>query len=260
MNEVNKTLYIPLYGKAFVSKQGIILKDTKAEYIWEKEGFELNGKSKSKWLAYYMGMRSAVFDTWVKEKMNMHKDAVVLHLGCGMDSRCERVQNNTYFWYDIDFEDVIKERSKYYSESDTYHMIGSNLSELDWKQHFPGNKDAIIVMEGVSMYLTSQELIDLFSNISTAFHHVYLLMDVYSEFAAKASKHKNPINDVGVHQVYGVDDPTILKSAGFTYLKEHDMTPMHYINQLSKMERKVFSSLYSGKLARNLYHLYEYEK
>lgn len=260
MNEVNKTLYIPLYGKAFVSKQEIILKDTKAEYIWEKEGFELNGKSKSKWLAYYMGMRSAVFDTWVKEKMSMHKDAIVLHLGCGMDSRYERVQDKTHLWYDIDFEDVIKERGKYYTESDTYHMIASNLNELDWKHHFPGNKDAIIVMEGVSMYLTPTELVSLYTNISKNFNNIYLLMDVYSEFAAKASKHKNPINDVGVHQVYGINDPMILKKAGFTYLKEHDMTPTHYINQLSKMERKVFSSLYSGKFARNLYHLYEYEK
>ncbi len=48
MNNVNKTLYIPLYGKAFVSKKNIILQDKKAEEIWAKEGFELKGKSKSK--------------------------------------------------------------------------------------------------------------------------------------------------------------------------------------------------------------------
>ena len=34
MTEVNKTLYIPLYGKAFVSRKGIILRDAKAEEIW----------------------------------------------------------------------------------------------------------------------------------------------------------------------------------------------------------------------------------
>ena len=60
MNGVNKTLYIPLYGKSYVSRKGIILGDKKAEEIWEAEGFELKGKSKSKWLAYYMGTRSAV--------------------------------------------------------------------------------------------------------------------------------------------------------------------------------------------------------
>ena len=34
MNNVNKTLYIPLYGKAYVSRQGILLHDPKAEAIW----------------------------------------------------------------------------------------------------------------------------------------------------------------------------------------------------------------------------------
>ena len=45
MNNVNKTLYIPLYGKAYVSKKGIILNDKKAEEIWSAEGFDLKRKS-----------------------------------------------------------------------------------------------------------------------------------------------------------------------------------------------------------------------
>ena len=35
MNSVNKTLYIPLYGKSYVSKKGIILKDTREGTIFE---------------------------------------------------------------------------------------------------------------------------------------------------------------------------------------------------------------------------------
>ena len=60
MNGVNNTLYIPLYGKFYVSRKGLFLIDKKAEEIWKSEGFSLKGKSKSKWLAYYMGIRSAV--------------------------------------------------------------------------------------------------------------------------------------------------------------------------------------------------------
>lgn len=64
MTGVNKTLYIPLYGKSEISRRGIILNDKKAEEIWEKEGFELKGKARSKWLALFMSMRAAVFDEW----------------------------------------------------------------------------------------------------------------------------------------------------------------------------------------------------
>lgn len=69
MDNVNKTLYIPLYGKAFVSKRGILLRDPDAERIWDAAGFPLKGKAASKWLAYNMGMRSAVFDNWLRAKI-----------------------------------------------------------------------------------------------------------------------------------------------------------------------------------------------
>lgn len=91
MDGVNRTLHIPLYGKARVSKQHIILHDPKAEEIWEKEGFPLKGKAGSKWLSYYVGMWAAVFDAWLSEQMAQMPGAVVLHLGCGMDSRVLRI-------------------------------------------------------------------------------------------------------------------------------------------------------------------------
>jgi O-methyltransferase involved in polyketide biosynthesis len=103
MNSVNKTLYIPLYGKAYVSKKNIILQDKKAEEIWEQEGFGLKGKSKSKWLAYYMAMRSAIYDEWVAKELEINPEAVVLHIGCGLDSRAERVNAKKKQWFDIDF-------------------------------------------------------------------------------------------------------------------------------------------------------------
>ena len=123
MNNVNKTLYIPLYGKAYVSKKNIILKDKKAEQIWGQAAFDLKGKSKSKWLAYYMAMRSAVYDDWVKQVIRSNSNAVVLHIGCGLDSRIERVSAQNTKWYDIDFPDVIAERRKYYTESGYYQYV-----------------------------------------------------------------------------------------------------------------------------------------
>ena len=35
MNSINKTMYIPLFGKSYVSKKGIILQDKMAEEILE---------------------------------------------------------------------------------------------------------------------------------------------------------------------------------------------------------------------------------
>ena len=257
MNNVNKTLYIPLYGKSYVSKKGIILRDPKAEAVWAAEGFPLKGKSKSKWLAYYMGMRAAVFDRWLKAQMDADPSAVVLHIGCGMDSRCERVGTQGNLWFDIDFPDVISERKRYYRVTENYKMLCADVRSADWLEQLPAG-NAIIVMEGVSMYLHLEELKQALGQIAAHFKKVSLLMDCYTEFAAKASKVRNPINDVGVTQVYGLDDPNLLEGNGVAFVLEHEMTPAELVNELHGMEKKVFKALYAGGIAKKMYRLYEY--
>ncbi|MBQ9148000.1 MAG: class I SAM-dependent methyltransferase [Oscillospiraceae bacterium] len=259
MNEVNKTLYIPLYGKAYVSRKGIILPDPKAEEIWAAEGFPLKGKSRSKWLAYFMGMRSAVFDRWVEEKMAANPGAIVLHLGCGMDSRVLRVNSQGRLWFDVDFPDVIDERKRYYQASEHYRMIPSDIRDGQWLDTLPEVKRAIVVMEGISMYLPPAELKEVFRALCGHFEHVCILMDCYTTFAAKASKFKNPINDVGVTLVYGTDNPRELEDGtDLDFLREHNMTPADLINQLHGMEKAIFARLYAGKLAQKMYRIYEY--
>ncbi len=258
MNNVNKTMYIPLYGKAFVSRKGIILSDEKAEYIWEKEGFRLKGKSKSKWLAYFMGMRSAVFDRWLSDKLSDNSDAAVLHIGCGMDSRIVRVGCRENLWFDIDFPEVISERKKYYEETGNYRMISADARNPVFLSEIPCSK-AIVVLEGVCMYFEPADLRNLLAALCGHFESISILMDCYTSKAAKASKFKNPINDVGVTKVYGIDNPDELTSDSLLFVKEHNMTPDELIDELHGAEKSFFRSMFAGKLARSLYRIYEYK-
>lgn len=259
MNNVNKTLYIPLYGKACVSRRGMILRDPKAEEIWEKEGFQLKGKAKSKWLTYYMGMRSAVFDCWTQMQLRENPQAVILHLGCGLDSRCIRVDAGENLWYDVDFPEVIAERKRYFAESEICHMIASDIREDGWWKEIPSGETAIVVMEGISMYLHPQELKAVLKGLKDHFGDVRVLMDSYTVFAAKATKYKNPINQVGVTQVYGLEDPRELEEdTELTFLREHTMTPDWLIDQLPQKERWIFRKVYAGSMAKKIYRMYEF--
>ena len=74
------------------------------------------------------------------------------------------------------------------------------------------------------------------------------------------SKHKNPINDVGVTEVYGLDEPEKLQRGGLVFVKEHDMTPQKYIDELQGAEKRIFQKLYAGSFSKKLYRMYEYEK
>ncbi|MBQ2853870.1 MAG: class I SAM-dependent methyltransferase [Oscillospiraceae bacterium] len=260
MENVNRTLYIPLYGKAQVSRKGLFLRDEMAETIWEAEAFPLKGKAKSKWLCYNMGMRSAVFDRWLEEKLTQLPDAVVLHIGCGLDSRMRRVDAGDHLWFDLDFPEVMAERKKYFRETETYRMLSGDAREGDWLSEIPGGVPGIVVMEGVSMYLRLPELQQLLKRLHTHFSQTSLLMDVYTVFAAKATKYKNPINEVGVTQVYGLDSPEeVTAASGLRFVTEHDLTPEDLIRQLPKREQGFFRVMFGGSMAKKIYRLYELE-
>lgn len=260
MDNINKTLYIPLYGKAQVSKRGIILRDTKAEDIWKKERFPLRGKAKSKWLTYFMAMRARVFDDWTKEQLQEKPDALVLHIGCGLDSRILRVSAVTGQWYDIDFPDVIEERKKYYLENETYHMFSADVSRPEWISTLPDATDLIVIFEGISMYLKNNEIRDLFLALQKRYQTAHILMDIYTTFGAKASKYKNPVNTVGVTQLYGIDTPNFLMmNSGVQLVSEGTMTPQKLVDELNGFDRAFFSFMFAGKAVRRIYRLFEYE-
>ena len=260
MNEVNKTLYIPLYGKSKVSRQGIILDDPSAEKIWKEEAFPIRGKSRSKWLAYNMAMRARVFDDWTERMLQRNNDALVLHLGCGLDSRSMRVKTHYSEWVDCDLPEVIEIRKKYFRENETYHMMPLDASCHEQIGSLPERDTAIVVLEGLSMYLTNSQVRGLLQALDKRYRDLHVLMDVYTEFGVKASRYKNPVNDVGVSKLYGIDDiESITAGLRIRFVKEHSFTPAALVKELALIDRLVFNLLFTGKLYRKIYRLYELE-
>ena len=258
MNNVNKTLFIPLYGKALVSKLNIILQDKKAEELWAAEGFALGGKAKSKWLAYNMAMRARIYDDWTANLLHQYPDALVLHIGCGLDSRCERVQVPFSHWIDADLPEVIAIRKNYFSETEHYQMLSLDASNPEEVQKLPDAERIIVVMEGLSMYLTNDALVQFFIALQAKYNAVHVLLDIYTVFGAKASKYKNPINEVGVTQVYGIDDiHALISDTGLCVVKEYNMTPPHLVNELSGFDKVFFQRMFTGKTYQKIYRMYE---
>lgn len=154
--------------------------DPIAEKIWEEESFPIHGKSKSKWLAYNMAMRARIFDDWTEAMLKDNKNALVLHIGCGLDSRCMRVKEPYGVWIDVDFPEVIATRKKYYDENDTYHMTVMDASKPEQVEGLPDSGVAIVIMEGISMYLTNEQVNHLFQALEKKYVRLHILMDVYT--------------------------------------------------------------------------------
>ena len=139
-------------------------------------------------------------------------------------------------------------------------MIPSDVRDRSWLDAVGETDCAIVVMEGISMYLDPGELAAVLKNLTDRFDRVALLTDCYTGLAARISRYKNPINDVGVTKVYGLDNPEVLARNGLQFLREHPMTPRCYLDCLSGGEKRIFSRLYAGGFSKRLYRLFEYRK
>ena len=86
-----------------------------------------------------------------------------------------------------------------------------------------------------------------------------MLIDCYTPFAVKMSKIKNPVKDVGVRKVFGIESSTYLEKAGIAFVKEREITPLSLIDELKRFEKFIFKGVYAGKISKKLYKLYEFK-
>ena len=77
-------------------------------------------------------MRMNKFDSFVRDFLKQNPKAVVVHIGCGLDARFERVDNGIVEWFDLDMPDVIVLRQKLIrSKGNRYHILATSVFEDD---------------------------------------------------------------------------------------------------------------------------------
>lgn len=98
---------------------------------------------------YLVALRAVQFDDWCAEFLARHPDAVVLHLGCGLDGRAFQVSvPPSVSWFDVDQPSVIRLRRRLYDDTENYRMIGSSVTELQWLDEVPAGRPTLMVAEG----------------------------------------------------------------------------------------------------------------
>jgi len=187
LKDEKETLFIPLAGKALdYRSKNSVLNDSKANDIVEKVGIDFT-KNKSfgaKIGARTLAVRAKQYDEWTKDFITKNKNAIVVHLGCGLDARITRVQTTSSIaWFDVDYPEVINLRKEFYSETNEYKMIASSITAQNWLETIPTDRPAFIIAEGVLEYLTEEEVKTLLNRLTNYFSHGQIAFDVMNTFA-----------------------------------------------------------------------------
>src|SRR5512136_2567964 len=143
LSGVPETLLITLYMRAMETQRpDALIKDEKAVELFQKigdEGLYDFSRMKSLHLSeenkLVIILRNREIDRCAREFLARRPDAVVVHIGCGLDTRFERVaeRNGRAEWYELDLPHVIDLRRKLMGdEAGRRHLLGCSVLEDEW--------------------------------------------------------------------------------------------------------------------------------
>lgn len=186
--------------------------------------------------------RARDFDVQVEDFLSRHKGpATVLHLACGLDSRSLRVkwQGEGRLWIDADTFEAARLRRRVMDEprvegGGEYRLVHPNINEDGWIDEcdIPGDRPVLVVFEGLSMYLTSDEIRRMLRGMVNHFAlkrvHGEIVFDaVGSIFVFVMNYLYRDLKALGVRLVGSMDDPKQLERdvAGLVFKKR--VEPAH---------------------------------
>ena len=190
LTEEKETLFIPLYGKAldYRSKKSI-LNDKTASDIVDKVGIDFT--KHKRFGSNISAVRAKQYDEWTKDFIAKNKNAVIVHLGCGLDARITRTQPlSSTTWFDVDYQEVISLRKQFYAETNGYKMIASSITAQNWLETIPNDRPALIIAEGVFEYLSEEDVKMLLHRFTDYFSCGQIAFDIMSTSSVRDRKEK----------------------------------------------------------------------
>jgi O-methyltransferase involved in polyketide biosynthesis len=157
--------------------------------------------------------RAKKLDTVTRDFLTENPDAVVLQLGCGLDSRFWRVDDGRVTWFDLDMPPVVELRRQFFTESERYHMIAASVTDLEWVDRVTsGGRPVLVVVEGLLMYLDEADVRGLVLRLHETFKGCRLIADVFSRLTARSAANHPSLKSTGARIGWGIDDPHELEA------------------------------------------------
>jgi len=218
LNGVSESLLIPLYIRAHETQRpDAILKDDRAFELINKLKFDeaqFTHAQVREDVQVSILLRNRQFDRFTNDFLIRHPEAVVVYLGCGLDSRFERVDNGHVEWYDLDLPVVIELRRELISnESGRYHLLACSALESTWINTVTIHKarPVLFLAEGLFMFFEESQLRRLVVALKDHFPGSELVFDAFSSFYVWGNNRRVSRTKIGALAHWALRRPTQLE-------------------------------------------------
>ena len=132
-------------------------------------------------------VRLREFDRLARDFLRRHPAGTVVHLGCGLDARFQRVDNGHVRWFDLDLPQVIALRRRLLPESDRDRYLASSAFDTGWMTmlNHPDPAELLFLAEAVLLYFDEAQVKDLVTALHGRFPGAELVCDVCTPLAVR---------------------------------------------------------------------------
>ena len=190
---VPETMVQTLYARAKeTKKQNAKIKDEIAVELVEKLDYDFSIAEKDNAMKCGVIARTIVLDKMVEEYLDKHKNTIVINIACDLDTRCYRMKGIYISWYNLDLPETMNIRKQFLTEiGPIYQIAKSAMDETYTNTIHNEGEDVLVIIEGLTMYLTEIDIKKIFSIIEHAFSNVTIMVEVMSPFMVNHIKDKS---------------------------------------------------------------------
>jgi O-methyltransferase len=208
-----QTALVTLYGKALDSRRpDSILADREAEKAVRRMDYDFSTLRLRRRDQKSAAVRSKAYDGWVRRFLDAHPECVVLHLGCGLDTRVYRVDPPpTVDWYDIDLPEVIELRQRLFPRRPGLHTIAASVTDPGLLDTIPAALPVLVVAEGLTPYLRAADGVAMLRRVVEHFASGEMIFDGYSRAGVRLTQRYAPVKASGAQLDWSIGDPRELE-------------------------------------------------
>jgi O-methyltransferase involved in polyketide biosynthesis len=214
---VQNTMLLPLWGRAFASKLNpTILDDKEAIKIIDTLDYDFSKVEKS--FGEFGGIcyiaRAHIFDDIIRDFIAAHPNASIVNIGAGLDTTFSRIDNGSIHWYNLDLPEVIEFRKQFIHDSDRNSCVPVSVFDVSWfsKIKFSPAEGILLFAAGVFYYFKENELKELFSAMAEYFPNGKLAFDAESKAAVqKSNRMVRKTGNRGATMYFSVNKPTVFE-------------------------------------------------
>lgn len=224
LSGVPETMLQTIYARAKESKRRGVIHDPKAEEIIGEVDYDFSLADRDAAMHNGVIARTIVLDRLTGAWLAQNPGAVVVNIACGLDTRCSRMKGYSH-WYNLDLPETMAVREKLMPESGLVSQIAMSAME-DWGGEVAQcNGPALVIIEGLTMYLSETEVKRIFEVISRRFQKATVLVEVMNPTVAKRFKEKS-IEGSRAKFTWGIKNGKTLAALlpDFRFVEQHSLT------------------------------------